>query len=343
MKRIILAASVVAMAMAPVYAQSEQKCEGKAYNVTVPMTADDDGAMAFLVNYDTGAKMDSVMVEDGVAVFQGKICKPYAGRLEMDGSRLGTFFIEPGDQTFDPKTKEATGDLNAMLKEINAKSAELQSRFQATQDQAEQQKIYDEYTALMHSAVYDNLDNALGQMLFVQEAYDMTLPELEAALEQHPALKNSKRIQKILASQQNKAATAIGQKFVDFTVNSNGVEHKLSDVVGKGKYVLVDFWASWCGPCRREMPNLKELYNKYGDDLKILGVAVWDEPEASERAVKELGLPWEIWVNGQTQPTDKYGILGIPCLILFDPDGNIVDRDHQGEDLKAAVAKALGR
>lgn len=336
---------IFAAAVSSVMAQTEGKTCSKAqpYKLTVPFTADEDGAMAFLVNYDTGANVDSVMVEEGVAVFQGKLCKPYAARLQMDGSRYGTLFVEPGENTYDPKTGVGTGALNEKMNELNRQASDLQQRFKQATDDASKQIIYDEYQALTHSAVYDNLDNALGQMLFVQEAYDMTLPELESVLEKYPSLKESKRIQKILASQQSKAATAVGQKFVDFTVNSNGTEHKLSDVVGKGKYVLVDFWASWCGPCRREMPNLKEMYAKYGDDLKILGVAVWDEPEASERAVKELELPWEIWINGQTEPTDKYGILGIPCLILFDPEGNIVDRDHQGEDLKAAVAKALGR
>lgn len=324
---------------------SHKECCGKGqpYKLTVPFGEDEDGAMVYLVNYDTGEKMDSVSVDGGVAVFEGKLCHPYAGRLEMDGNRYGNFFVEAGEQTFDPKTRKATGELNDKMAAINTKAAELQKQFKEAKDEAEQSRIYDEYNKLMESAVNDNIDNAIGQMMFVSQAYDMTLPELEAALEQHPNLKNSKRIQKILASQQKKAATAPGQKFTDFTVSYDGTTHKLSDVVGKGKYVLVDFWASWCGPCRREMPNLKEMYKKYGDDLKILGVAVWDEPDASLRAVKELELPWEIWINGQTAPTDAYGILGIPCLILFDPEGNIVDRDHQGKDLQDAVAKALGR
>ena len=118
-----------------------------------------------------------------------------------------------------------------------------------------------------------------------------------------------------IANNNAKLATQPGAKFTDFEVTYDGKTHRLSDVVGKGKPVLVDFWASWCGPCRREMPNLKAINEKYGDRLKVLGVAVWDEPDDTLKAVKELGLPWEIWVNGKTAPTDAYGINGSVCLV----------------------------
>lgn len=140
-----------------------------------------------------------------------------------------------------------------------------------------------------------------------------------------------------------KAATSPGKMFTDFEITYEGKTSKLSDYVGKGKYMLVDFWASWCGPCRREAQVLKEIYNGTSrDQLDILGVAVWDEPENTLEAINDLGLPWNHIINAQTVPTDLYGILGIPCIILFAPDGTIVSRDQQGDDLKAAVGSALG-
>jgi thiol-disulfide isomerase/thioredoxin len=130
--------------------------------------------------------------------------------------------------------------------------------------------------------------------------------------------------------------------FTDFEVEYEGKIQKLSDYVGKGKYVLVDFWASWCGPCKRAMPGLKELYAKYkGDKFEILGVATWDEPAATLKAIEDLQLPWPQIMNAQRIGSDAYGVQGIPQIILFAPDGKIVARDLHGEELKAAVDKAM--
>ncbi|MEE3448001.1 MAG: TlpA disulfide reductase family protein, partial [Bacteroidales bacterium] len=88
------------------------------------------------------------------------------------------------------------------------------------------------------------------------------------------------------------AKTSEGAMFVDFSAEYDGKTQKLSDYVGKGKYVLVDFWASWCGPCRREIPNLIDVYNKYkGSKFEVIGVATWDEPDDTKAAITELQIP----------------------------------------------------
>lgn len=142
---------------------------------------------------------------------------------------------------------------------------------------------------------------------------------------------------------ENLENTAVGKMFTDFAVEYKGKTTKLSDYVGKGQYVLVDFWASWCGPCRAEIPNLIAVYNKYKDkNLNVLGVAVGDKPEDSEQAIEEMGVNYPQIINAQDNGAEEYGIEGIPHVILFGPDGTILERWLFGEGVEAAVRKHLG-
>ena len=141
---------------------------------------------------------------------------------------------------------------------------------------------------------------------------------------------------------ENRMNTLIGTMFKDFAVEYNGKTQRLSDYVGKGQYVLVDFWASWCPPCRREIPNLINIYNKYKDkNLNVVGVAIGDAPEDTESAIKELGVNYPQMINTDDSCPFIYGIDGIPHVILFGPDGIILERDLFGEEVESAVRKHL--
>lgn len=139
----------------------------------------------------------------------------------------------------------------------------------------------------------------------------------------------------------NRELTGTGKMFLDFEgVNAEGVAVKLSDFVGRGHYVLIDFWASWCGPCRAEIPIIKKIYAENRENgLVVLGINVWDEKADFEKAMKELEMPWgQICLFNDETALQKYGIDGVPQIILFAPDGTIIARNLNGEKIKARIA-----
>lgn len=144
------------------------------------------------------------------------------------------------------------------------------------------------------------------------------------------------------AAQEAASKSATGQMFTDFQAEYDGKTYKLSDYVGRGKYVLVDFWASWCGPCKAEIPNLIKVYNQYkGDKFEVLGIATWDEPKASLKTIEQMKIPYPQILNAQRAGSDAYGITGIPQIILFGPDGTILKRDLRGEQIEATIKELL--
>ena len=152
-------------------------------------------------------------------------------------------------------------------------------------------------------------------------------------------------------------ATAEGQMFTDFTVEHVfgydrsmdpqplKKEVKFSDYVGKGTYVLVDFWSPWCGPCRREVPNIADVYAEYKDKgLEVLSLAVWEKQPQSHtiEVAGQLGMDWLHINNCGSIPTEIYGVDGIPHLMLIGPDGTILKRGFHGLDgIKDAVSEFI--
>ncbi len=218
--------------------------------------------------------------------------------------------------------------------------AKLDALGEEAEDSA-RDEIYETYEAAVNEcnrkAFEANKDNIIGAAVLSNMQYDLDLAQVDSMLNLlDPSLAETQIVSKMKATVDAKKNTAEGNMFTDFDID--GV--KLSDYVGKGKYVLVDFWASWCGPCKREIPNIKNVYTKYaGDDFDVLSVAVWDQPQASADTAKAYGVNWNEIVNAQAVPTELYGIQGIPHIILFGPDGTIVKRGLRGEGIEEEVAK----
>ena len=196
-------------------------------------------------------------------------------------------------------------------------------------------------------------------MLYLQVFQDM--PKGKAALKSittdFPATKVAAQVPPILANIERveakqeasrKAAEAMmpGKPFPDFNEKDiNG--QPLSIAKYKGKVVLVDFWATWCGPCIMELPNVLSTYAKYrSKGFDIVGISLDKDVQALKEFIKSKGMPWAQYCDGQVWESKmalNYGVMGIPATFLVDGRGIIIGRDLRGPMLEAAVAEALGK
>lgn len=254
-----------------------------------------------------------------------------------------------------PKVERTVEELNtwneSFVEEVQNKLAEMDSTL--AEDVKEEKMIayndeaFEKYAAHLKAVLFENKGNEVSMEAFKMIYSALDESELDDALALLEGEYGSDQmVQAIKANLAAKKATAEGQKFTDFEVAQNPEKPeeltKFSEYVGNGKYVLVDFWASWCGPCKREIPNIKSVYEKYhGDNFDVLSVAVWDDPKASVDTAAAYGVNWNHIVNAQRIPTEIYGIQGIPHIILVGPDGTILKRDLRGDDIEKAVAECL--
>lgn len=240
--------------------------------------------------------------------------------------------------------------MTALGDKLNDKAAEIQR--EAISDEAKQEKINKEYEKyivdsknLLSELIKEMPESQVAAWALAKQSSDLKPEEFFSYYDKLSSF--AKEYPSLVAVHELFVAldrTSEGKMFVDFTIKNGSLEGKdakFSDFVGKGKYTLVDFWATWCGPCKREIPNLREIYKDFGSDITVLSVAVWDKKEATEKFIKQNDMPWNHIIDAQKIPTDIYGIQGIPQIILFAPDGTVVKRDLRGEEIRKTLKEVL--
>ena len=307
-------------------------CTDRSFKVTGAAT-DDAKYVYYTYNFfDDEPQLDSVAVADGIFVIEGtNEGDPVFVTGATDQNVQFWFISEPGEICISKEGLPSGTPLNNAIESFIEKANKAASEA--------------EITASIDDFMKDHPNDLAGAFCLYMCSDFIGLTNLQERLDKcGDVVKNA--IRKVIPQEKfDKAAkTAPGKMFTDFEAEYNGQVQKLSDYVGKGKYVLVDFWASWCGPCRGEIPTIIELYDKYaGDNFEVLGVATWDQPDDTKKAMEELGIKYPQIMNAQKAGSDAYNIEGIPEIILFAPDGTIVKRGLRGEEMVKAVEQALGK
>lgn len=350
-------------------------CQEKAgYTIKGTIEGVAEGDTVYLQNFVDGSlvKMDSAVVKGGAFEFKGTPDSVTVSRYvtyRKNGMRMTAMvFIEKGDITLNMGA-EANKVAGTMCNDayqqfmdkfvaINKEMSEIYQKSKTdttlTDDQrkdlekqlAEKDSLG---TEMVYNCINENINNLVGVQLLTSYANAFETAKVKALLDKVPAAYSADK--DIVALKEHIATiekTEVGQKFmfIDFAMNTpEGKEVKLSDFISQNKYTLIDFWASWCGPCRAEMPNVVAAYNAFkAKGFGIVGVSLDNNAEAWKKAIKDLNITWAQMSDlkgWSCEGAKLYGVRAIPATVLVDQEGTIVARNLRGEELAAKLGELL--
>lgn len=341
-----------------------------AYKITGTVEGIANGETIYLqeVNGRDLVKLDSAVVTDGTFKFTGRqdtAVNRYITYMSENGRMITDLFLENGNINVvlaEESRVEGTPNNDiyqgfkdqfmALNKEMNEMYQKARTDSTLTDEQREEMMAQleakdKEAMDMVYNTISTNITNVVGIHLLPNYASAFEVEKQAALAEQIPAeFKSNERIARFIESVEVSKKTAIGQKFIDFTMkNPEGKEVKLSDFISKNKYTLVDFWASWCGPCKAEMPNVVAAYKEFNKKgFGIVGVSLDNDEAKWKEAIKSWKMTWPMMSDlkgWNCEGAALYGVRAIPATVLIDQEGTIIARNLRGEAIKEKLNELL--
>lgn len=366
MRKIIL--FVIAAMLLASCSKNRYTITGELKGSTIPTKA----YLKLLMGEDEPKVLDSAVVKDGKFTFKGEVEQPEFAIIQLANDIAFPVMLEKGEVKLaadldKPSDFTLSGTIsNQKLAEFRLKdkafrfkmdsiyqsyvSAQVAGTLTAEMDKSIKNTydvINQSRTEFVAKFVKENASSIVAAAILSQEKFGLSpekYQELFAFLSKD--LSGAQVMKSIQKDINLLKATSVGSPFVDFKLpDVNGKEVSLSSVTNGSKLVLLDFWASWCGPCRAENPNVVKLYEKYKSaGFQIVGVSLDEKKEKWLEAIKKDNITWiqlSDLKGWKSSAAALYGVKAIPATFLIN-GGKIVARDLRGDELEAKVAEILG-
>lgn len=348
-------------------------CQQNSFKIDGTAEGFEEGDTLFITNdMNEGTPVDTLIVHEGKFSYKGEsdsigLWMVYSKKqpflnvtfFNEPGTIVATLAQDPGKSLIaGTKANDGWQKLNDMTARFTEKMQQLAEPLYTGDLADEQQKaLLDSLNALqadMNKSVVriaeDNIDNELGLFILTNfssddESFDNA--KRRELIDRLPAKTRERKVVKELEEMlKASASTEKGQKMKPFTLPTpDGGKLSIMDEIGRHELTILDFWASWCGPCREEMPRMKSLYEQYQEKgLGIIGISVDEDEDAWKKAIDELQLSWT-----QTRDTKEkdasiascFQVQAIPYMVVVAKDGTILEKGLRGEPLQQFVAEKL--
>ncbi len=329
-------------------------CTSKTCRIEVSIDGANDGDTLLLItDQEFGIPSDTLIVKDGKTFHEMEIDSTMICFLQAVNSAMPIqpFFLEPGnikvELHHDPTQNTVSGTmlneewqhLNEAGFAIQKEMEQLMSGAESDTTEAHKQEIINKAMAIqkkfsdnVFKTAEKNIDNELG-FLLVSNPNMLNEEQVLMLINKMPAkMRSRQQIKEIEHYLKDETPQADGTKLTDFaTSDPNGKNISAMEVVGKHKLTIIDFWASWCGPCMQEMPHLVQLYELYEPKgLGILGVSLDNEKSEWTDAIKKTGSKWThiSELTSDSKIARLFGVTAIPFTLVVDQEGTILASGH---------------